>query len=264
MTDTKTSIETIYERYDRESESTVCDIQKMGGVYLAETAEFTQEQSDILTQIIVSFVDDTVERHKRYFNSPTAGTDAATDAARELREAGSPDSFLHRILSWLLGRRDDFMEQLKPYLNEQQTEEISDLFNKGAEVEQVSVEEAQDLLRGRTLLMHGNLAEEMKAVLESDNQPDETGMPRCLKEAFSTDLLSEEEAVAIKLLAFDLLTERVRNDEESRKAAPLCALFAAKASYDLIVSLKATIRMTQLEMLSEDLNLDGQTDGEAR
>lgn len=264
MTDTKKSIETIYERYDRENESTVPDVQKTGSTYLSETAEFTRGQSDILAQIIVSFVDDTARRHKRYFDSPSAGADAERDAAEELRYAGKPDSFLHRLLRWLLGRGDDFMEQLKPYLDERQIEEIGGLFDKEAQVEPVSVAEAQDLLRGRTLLTQGNLAKEMEAVLDSDDPLDDAKMPKCLKSAFSTDLLSKEETAAIKLLAFDLLDERVLKDEESRKAAPLCALFAAKASYDLIVSLKATIRTTQLDMLSEDLNLDGRVDGEAR
>ena len=264
MTDTMVNATTIYEQYDSECASVTPDIQKFGITYFTQMAKFTQEQSAILAQIIVSFVDDTVERHKHYFASPSAGTDVANDIKRELREAGSPDSFLHRLLCWLLGRGGDVVEQLKHYLDEQQVKEIGDLFDEDAKVEQVSVEAAQDLLRGRMLLEEGNLTREMQEILASDDPLNEVKMPKCLRNAFTTDLLSVEEAVAIKLLAFDLLVERVLKDEESRNAAPLCALFAAKASYDLIVSLKATIRTAQLEMLSEALNLDDKIGKEVR
>lgn len=264
MTDTTTNAMTIYERYDRESASAAPDIPRLGIAYLAETAGFTQDQSGILAQIIVSFVDDTVARHKGYFDSPSAGTEAGRDAARELRKAGKPDSFLHRLMCGLLGRGTGFMEQLKPYLDERQTKEIGDLFDEDAQVEPVSVAAAQDLLRGRMLLEEGNLAREIQEILASDNPLDEEKMPKCLRSAFKTDLLSAEEAVAIKLLAFDLLAERVLKDEESRDAAPFCALSAAKVSYDLVVSLKATIRTALLELLSNELNLGGQTGKEVR
>lgn len=266
MADTTTTIndQTIYEQYDSESAQAAPDIEKLGIAYLMTTAGFTKEQSAILAQIIVSFVDDTEARHKRYFDSPNAGTNTKRDIENELREGGGPGAFLHRFFCWLLGRGDDFTEQLKPYLDEKQVKEIGDLFDKDAEAGQIPVAAAQDLLRGRVLLEKGNLAREIQSVIESNDPLDETKMPKCLRNAFATDLLSAEEAVAIKLLAFDLFAERVLKDEESRGAAPLCALFAAKASYDLFVSLKATIRTAQLEILSGALDLGGQPEREVR
>ena len=57
----------------------------------------------------------------------------------------------------------------------------------------------------------------------------------------------------MKLIAFDLVAERATTEDEARAAAPLCALSAAKAAYDMVVSLKAEIRTTQLKMISAAL-----------